>query len=95
MGNGEPVAIQSDDSGLFTFFDPSNWELMVKVLDAYGINGHVWVLGAATTNVVYDFVVTDTMTGAERIYSNTLGELAPESLAGRKFGPCSAVSIRP
>ncbi|MEM8933899.1 MAG: hypothetical protein AAGE94_22095, partial [Acidobacteriota bacterium] len=73
----DPSPVQSADSGLFTFFDPDNWELMVKVLDACAVNGHVWILGAATTNVGYDLVVTDTTTGAERTYSNPVGQVSP------------------
>ncbi len=30
-------------SGLFYFFDRSNWEMQVKVLDGCAINGHRWV----------------------------------------------------
>lgn len=52
------------DSGLFYFFEPSNWELLIKVLDACPVNGHVWVFYAATTNVGFTLRVTDTETGA-------------------------------
>ncbi|MEM8934313.1 MAG: hypothetical protein AAGE94_24180, partial [Acidobacteriota bacterium] len=76
-GDGQPVDVRSADSGLFTFFDPSNWELMVKVLDACDFNGRYWVLGAATTDVGYDLVVTDTTDGAEQVYSNPLGTVSP------------------
>lgn len=64
-------------SGLFWFFNPSNWELMVKILDGCGSNGHVWVFSAATTNVAYTLRVTDTETGEEWRHDNAAGEPAP------------------
>ena len=47
---------RTDDSGLFRFFDPLNWEILIKVLDGCGINARrwrIWVLGAATTDLGY------------------------------------------
>ena len=48
--NGEPGAMSpvemggaSTDSGLFTFFDGENWEVLVKVLNGCEMNGHWWV----------------------------------------------------
>ena len=87
-GDGQPVDVRSADSGLFTFFDPSNWELMVKVLDACALNGRYWVLGAATTDVGYDLVVTDTTSGAEQIYSNPVGTVSPAIIDVEAFA-CS------
>ena len=48
-GSGE-IAHDSDDSGLLFFFDPDNWEMLVKVLDGCDFNGNYWVFAAATTN---------------------------------------------
>jgi hypothetical protein len=39
------------ESGLFWFFGPNNWEVMVKVLNGCGLNDRWWVFSAATTNV--------------------------------------------
>ncbi|HUO87292.1 MAG TPA: hypothetical protein VM617_07860 [Thermoanaerobaculia bacterium] len=50
-GFARMVPFRSDDSVLFWFFAPDNWELQVKVLDACAVNGHFWVFFAATTNV--------------------------------------------
>ncbi|MEM8932743.1 MAG: hypothetical protein AAGE94_16280, partial [Acidobacteriota bacterium] len=62
----EAVPDRTNDSGLFTFFDPDNWELMIKVLDACGLNQRFWVLAAATTDRAYSVRVLDRATGEER-----------------------------
>ena len=61
------------DTGLFTFLDESNVELIVKVLDACGLNGRFWIFGAGLTNLAVKLIVTDTVTGEERIFDNPLG----------------------
>ncbi len=35
-------ATASQEAGVFTFFSPDNWEVMVKVLDGCAINQHFW-----------------------------------------------------
>lgn len=79
-GDGQVVPLSSADSGLFWFFHPNNWEMLVKALDGCGVNGHYWVFAAATTNVGYVLQVTDTMTGANRTYVNPVGRSAPPTL---------------
>jgi len=75
-GSGQ-VVLGTDDSGLFWFFDPQNWEMLVKVLDGCAVNDRVWVFAAATTNVEYTLQVTDTATGEFREYTNALGVSSP------------------
>ena len=75
-GAGSVAACSTADSGLFWFFDQSNWELMVKVLDGCALNGHYWVFTAATTTVEYTLTVTDTLTGEVATYHNPLGKPA-------------------
>jgi hypothetical protein len=72
-GVGSVAACSTADSGLFWFFHPDNWELMVKVLDGCALNGHHWVFAAATTTVEYTLTVTDTLTGETKAYHNPLG----------------------
>ena len=47
------VALRSRDSAVVQFFDPDNWELLVKVLDGRAVNGFFWVFSAAATNVAF------------------------------------------
>ena len=75
-GVGSVASCTTADSGLFWFFDPNNWELLVKVLDGCAVNGHRWVFAAATTSVEYTLTVTDTLTGATAVYHNPLGTAA-------------------
>ncbi len=76
-GAGRTVPCNSDGSGLFWFFEPSNWELMVKVIDGCGLNGRFWVFAAATTDVGYRLTVEDTRTGERAVYENPVGRRAP------------------
>ena len=64
------------DTGYFWFFDPANVELVVKVLDGRGVNGHFWVFYGALSDVEYQVVVTDSVTGERRTYENERGNLA-------------------
>jgi len=75
-GAGTVASCATDGSGLFWFFDPANWELLVKVLDGCALNGHYWVFLAGTTTVEYTLTVTDTLTGMAAEYHNPLGTTA-------------------
>ena len=85
-----PVAPEgTNDSALFAFFDPDNWEVLVKVLDGCSTNGHMWVYGASTTDLGYAIRVTDTVTGAVREYRNEPGRPAPAIVDAKAFpGAC-------
>jgi hypothetical protein len=75
-GNPEPL---SADTGALWFFDASLPELLVKVLDGTSVNGHFWVFFASLTDVEFDLTVTDTQTGAQRVYHNPAGTLASQA----------------
>jgi len=80
---------RTNDSGLFRFFDPENWEILIKVLDGCRTNGRMWVLGASTTNLGYRILVTDTVTGESRAYENEAGRPAPAIVDTDAFAsPC-------
>lgn len=49
-------------SALFYFFEDTNVEALVKVLDGCGVNGNFWVFGAAATDLAYRLIVVDTQT---------------------------------
>ena len=75
--NGAGQAVQlTADTGYFTFFDPNNVELVMKVLNADAINGQYWVFYGALSDVQYTLTVTDTQTGRARTYTNPQGTLA-------------------
>ena len=76
-GAGQAVHAGTNDSGLFYFFDPENWEVLIKVLDGCAINGRLWVLGASTTDLGYRIRIVDTVTGESRSYANEPGRPAP------------------
>jgi hypothetical protein len=73
VGSGHVVPAGSPDSGLFYFFDPDNWEMLVKVLDACSVNGAYWVFAAATTDIELTLRVTDSQTGNMVEYQNPAG----------------------
>ena len=88
-GAGQAVPIPSaPDSGLFYFFGASNLEMLIKVLNACGLNDRYWVFFAATTNVELAVVVTDTSTGATRGYLNPLNRPAPPVQDTDAFPTC-------
>ncbi len=91
-GSAQQVAGGTEDSGVLWFFSPSNWEMMVKVLDGCGVNGHFWVLAAATTDVGYQLRVTDTETGEVRTYDNPVGRLAEATTDTTAFDTCGDAS---
>ncbi len=71
-GQGTAVPLTSD-SGYFWFFGENNVELLVKILDGRGVNGHFWFFWGAMTDVQYTITVTDTETGAVKQYHGTQG----------------------
>ena len=84
-GTGQAVPI-TGDTGDFWFFDASNIEVVAKVLDGCGVDGHFWVFLGGLTNVQVTVTVTDTQTSAARTYVN-----AP----GRAFAPVEDTSALP
>ncbi|HBL27702.1 MAG TPA: hypothetical protein DD490_12765 [Acidobacteria bacterium] len=87
-GRGHAAALTAD-TGTFWFFDAANVEVILKVLDGRGVNGHHWVFYGALSNVEYTLTVTDTQTGAVRRYVNPPGRLG--SVADTEaFGPRGA-----
>ena len=75
-GVGRVVEEGTDDSGMFQFFGPENWEILIKVLDGCRINGRMWVLAASTTDQGYGISVVDTIAQESRFYRNEPGQPA-------------------
>ncbi|MCG8459316.1 MAG: hypothetical protein MI919_23820 [Holophagales bacterium] len=87
-GNGRALAGDSDDSGQFWFFDVSNWEILVKVLDGCALNDNFWVFAAGATDVEYTLTVTDTLAGESQSYSRDLGERSRAITDTSAFATC-------
>jgi calcineurin-like phosphoesterase family protein len=85
-GPARAAAPAADGSGLFWFFSPANWELLVKVIDACSLNDRWWVFAAGTTNVGYTLTVTDTRTGLTKRYENPRGRTSPTVTDTGAFG---------
>jgi hypothetical protein len=83
------AAEASEQSGLFWFFHPLNWEIFVKVLDGCLVNEHYWVFGAAATDVPYMVRVEDRVTG-ERWELATTEDTASSAFGDVLALPCSA-----
>jgi hypothetical protein len=78
----------SGSSGTFWFFDSSNLEMLIKVLDACQRSGTYWVFFAATTDVDFTATVTDTHTGVVKQYTNTAGRAAQPVQDTTTFKTC-------
>ena len=72
-GQAKPL---TGDTGYFWFFNSANVELVIKVLDARGVNGHFWVFYGALSDVAYTITVTDTQTNVVQHYENPYHHLA-------------------
>lgn len=84
---GIATGLADPTSGLF-FFERDDWEMLLRVLNACGLNDRYWVFSAATTNVEYTITVTDTRTRDVRRYSNPLGNPAPAVQDTSAFATC-------
>jgi PKD repeat protein len=71
-GQGRGIGLTAD-SGYFWFFDPSNIESVVKVLNGCAIGGYYWVFAAGLTNVEATLNVVDTQNGTLVQYVNPQG----------------------
>ncbi len=79
-----------DKSGSFWFFDPTNVELDVKVLDGCvpALGNHYWVFAAGLTNVAVDLTVTDTQSAKVRTYHNPQGTVFEPITDTAAFASC-------
>ena len=54
---GTPQNKLSESAAVFYFFDPSNAEVLVKLLDACALTGHRWLYSAPATDLPYRVTV--------------------------------------
>ncbi len=76
-GVATPVRYASGDSAFFWFFNPANYEVIVKIVNGCNVNGHYWVFIAGTTNQGHRIRVGEVGTGAFKDYSRNEGPPAP------------------
>ena len=82
------VPVAAATSGLFWFFAPENWEVMVKTINGCALNNRYWVFSAATTNVYYRMDVLDVRAGVNKVYFNYPGPPAPAVTDTSAFATC-------
>ncbi len=88
LGSAIPLAA-NPSSGLFYFFDPSNIEMLIKVLNACTPPfDDYWVFFAATTNVQFTVTVVDTTSNETRVYFNPLNQAAVPIQDTSAFATC-------
>lgn len=87
-GQAQVAGCANPGSGLFQFFSPNNWEIMVKALNGCGLNDRYWIFSAATTNVFYRMEVFDVLAGEQKIYFNYPGPPAPAVTDVNAFATC-------
>ena len=88
----------SGDSSQFWFFRPENVELVVKVLDGRGVNGHDWVFHGGNTDLGYRVTVRDRVSGETRVYHRPGGTLcgaADTTAFARAAGAASQAAAAP
>jgi uncharacterized repeat protein (TIGR01451 family) len=72
-GSGQAMPLTTlnlDRGGIFWFFDDTNPEMLIKVLDACTLENTYWVFFSATTNVGFTVTVLDTSNGHTAVYHN-------------------------
>ncbi|REJ80292.1 MAG: hypothetical protein DWQ30_13045 [Acidobacteria bacterium] len=78
----------------FWFFTPDNLELAIKIVDGRWLNGHHWLYYGALSDVAYEILVLDHLTGEINRYENLAGQLASfgdiEAFPEPELGPAAA-----
>lgn len=70
MGDGFAGDLEGDAAGTFWFFQPTNPEVVVKMVDGRAVTGHFWLFFGGLTGADFVLRVTDTETGVEKLYTS-------------------------
>ncbi|MDQ6891268.1 MAG: SMP-30/gluconolactonase/LRE family protein [Acidobacteriota bacterium] len=89
-GLGHAVALPGGETGYFTFFDPGNVEVAVKVLNGCSATGSFWILAGGLTDVGIIMTVTDTYAGTVLSYTSPPGKPFPPIQDTTTFASCAA-----
>lgn len=82
---------ESDQSSFWWFFDPENFEMGVKMVNACSFNNSYWVFVSGLTNQSFNVKIKDLLNGNERHYSNPLNQY-PRTVGATDAGsgfPCT------
>lgn len=88
VGDAKNWELDSEQSGLLYFFDRDNVEVLIKVLDGCGVNGHRWVFVAPVTDLAFNLLV-ESPQGEVWTHTNRLGQTADAASSTSAF-PCTA-----
>ena len=88
VGDARDWGLDSTQSGLLYFFERNNAEVLIKVLDGCGVNGHRWVFVAPVTDLAFNLVV-ESPSGERWTHSNHLGQTADAASDAAAF-PCAS-----
>jgi hypothetical protein len=91
-GVGQAIPLTAD-TGYFWFFQNTNVEMVIKVLNACGYNGRFWVFSGGLTDVMVTMKVTDAQTGLVQTYVNPQKKPFQPLQDVSAFGTCTAESI--
>ncbi|MDE2849519.1 MAG: hypothetical protein OXP74_02750 [Acidobacteriota bacterium] len=87
VGNAVDWELDSEQSALLYFFDRDNVEVLLKVLDGCGVNGHHWVFVAPVTDLAFNLIV-ESPEAQLWTHTNELGRTADAASDVSAF-PCS------
>lgn len=71
-GVGHAVQL-SEETGYFWFFNPSDAEIVIKVVNACSFNDRFWLFAGGLTNTKVVITVTDVFSSISRSYVNPQG----------------------
>ncbi len=84
--------LDARESALFYFFERDNAEILIKVLDACGVNGHRWVFVAPVTTLAFNLEVREVATGKTWAYGNPRGGKTAQPRGDTTAFPCDATA---
>ena len=87
-GPATVVGAGNDESGIFWFFGPENWEMLLKVLNGCSINNRYWVFAATASAVEWTITVTDTEADVTKTYDHMAGTASPALTDTSAFATC-------
>lgn len=92
-GEGQVFPVATSNAGFFTFEDPTQVELLAKVIDGCAVNGSSWVFLADLSALGLAIDTADTASGAVSAYNLSLGAIS-RPIADTAALSCPAAASR-